>query len=137
MNRTIEFRAKSCLTNEWVYGHYYYDIEKKKHYIIYGSSLHTSMSTCEDSYNVITEIDYKTLSQFTGKKDCYDKKVYTGDLISDRPNGKYICEVIFENDLLAFASRNIKTGGIIYLNNFTYAYIIGNIHQHAHLLNSK
>jgi hypothetical protein len=133
MNREIEFRGLRVSDKKWIEGDLLHDhwlhgdkfLKKSIRYLINGI------------YSFPIEVIPESVGQFTGKKDCYDKKVFTGDLISDRPNGKYICEVIFDNDLLSFATRNIKTGGIIYLNNFTYAYIVGNIHEHPHLLTQQ
>jgi hypothetical protein len=80
--------------------------------------------------------DYPIM-QSTFKNDEYGKEIYVGDIISDRPNGKYLCEVIYDIDLMAYATKNLKTGAIAYLSEFTYAYVVGNIYANSNLLSVK
>lgn len=124
MIKIIKFRGLDYL-GEWVYG-----------IPITSSTLHLTLDCIAQYYsdqrkygrqNVM--VSPETIGEFTGKLDQYDKEIYVGDIISDRPSGKYLCEVIFDFDLLAYATKNLKTGEISYLSEFTYAYIVGNIHK--------
>jgi len=92
------------------------------------------ISLNEGDNSLTDEFDMIKLMQFTGKIDEYKKEIYVGDIISDRPNGKYLCEVIYDTDLMSYATKNLKTGAISYLSEFTYSYIRGNIYENSNLL---
>jgi uncharacterized phage protein (TIGR01671 family) len=70
--REIEFRGKTRISGEWVYG-YYVEREGVEYGMIY------------DLSGLGTKIDKNTLGQYTGLKDRKGKKIYEGDVLKWYP----------------------------------------------------
>lgn len=92
MNRTIKFRGKSALNDEW----------------IYGDLVHRTNSPKTISPVQINGIGVKeeTVGQFTGLLDKDGKEIYEGDIIS--VNGKYPKLVKYIDDYACFCLANIE-----------------------------
>ena len=125
--REIKFRALAIVNDkhnnikvgDFVYGHY---IESgcDAPCIIFG-----------DGEQI--EVDKKTLGQFTGKLDKYNKDVYEGDIWK---RDSFIASVEFEHSkwsLMKAKSSDCYQYPSFYCNTNT-GYLIGNIHQNPELL---
>lgn len=81
--REIEFRGKTVLENEWVYGFYYNTDDCRKgnrRHIIIRNNNGPGWSKIEEL--VIPE----TVSQYIGIKDIHDTKVFQGDIVKVKRN---------------------------------------------------
>lgn len=88
MNREIIFRGKSFLNNKWVYG----DLVKTKNLV--------AIKKAEGDYFHPTQVFPKIVGQYTGLKDCNDKGIYEGDIVTIGNNLKAI--VIWFNGSFRF-----------------------------------
>ena len=68
--RTIKFRGKSIITNEWVYGDLFYNVLIKRCFIIVGN----------DNSNLI-EVNANTIGEYTGIKDTNNIDIYENDIV--------------------------------------------------------
>jgi uncharacterized phage protein (TIGR01671 family) len=133
--REIRFRGKRLDNGEWVYG---YLIGKD---VIVGDIVEfcEEYFTCEYWWRV----DPKTVGQSTGLKDKNGKEIYEGDVIETEKmeysdSGHYIGmvkvlgKVVFSNGRYAL---HLETGAMPDLSfALSFHEIIGNIHDHPHLL---
>lgn len=116
-----KFRAKSKENNEWVYGKKYESVYcvnvdlsntnrinkgSKKTYIFSG-------------FDRKTEVNAKTISRCTGYLDCNENKIYTGDIISWKPNSNIDIDTIDSYIVIIGEVKNgcqIKIHKIIHQN---------------------
>ena len=127
--RTIKFRGKSILTDEWFYGDLVHSADKKRTAILVND---------KDSYDEC-EVDPETVGQFTGLIDKNGAEIYEGDIVK-WSNGKlYTVKFL---DGMFYASIEECNEGIF--GGFTLhaltdyedrvCEIVGNIHDNTELL---
>lgn len=88
MNREIKFRGKSFLNNKWVYS----DLVKTKNLV--------AIKKTNGDYFRPTQVSPNTVGQYTGLKDCNDKEIYEGDIVTIGNNLKAV--VIWFNGSFRF-----------------------------------
>lgn len=125
MNRTIKFRGKSLQTGEWFYG--YLQQYQEKHAKILCICA-TSISTWKDA--LLYEIYPETVGQFTGLLDRNGKEIYEADIVASKYSNPG--EVVFSDGQFC-----VNYNGYCALIPSDAYEIIGNIHDHPELLNSK
>lgn len=79
--RDIKFRGKSISTGEWVYGYYY---ATPLHFLDKPDVITHCIIDTEGS---IYKVDPKTVGQYIGYKDQFDKEIYQGDIIRATEDG--------------------------------------------------
>lgn len=113
MNREILFRGKSVSTNEWVYGYLY----------IHNGYLGTSAFIRGDKI-LDTEVDIKTIGQYTGLEDSKGKRIFENDIIEEGCNG-FISSVVWDNKI---GTYKLKDLGNYYIKDAPIEWeVIGNI----------
>ena len=120
--RTIKFRGKSILTDEWLYGDLVHSADNKR----FGILVHDKGSYDE------CEVAPETVGQFTGLYDCDGKEIYEGDILDF--NGLTV-EVRFVRGVFAFlANGNLDEELCGDCRTDLFAKVIGNIHDNPELL---
>ena len=120
--RTIKFRGKSILYDEWLYGDLVHSADNKRFGILVNDKY--SYDECE----VVPD----TVGQFIGLYDCDGKEIYEGDILDF--NGLTV-EVRFVRGAFAFLVNG-------YLDDELYgdcrtdlfAKVIGNVYENPELL---
>lgn len=145
--REIKFRGKRLDNGEWIYGDL---LENQGRNFIYHA---TSENTIEDNDDgrivvVAVEVDYHTVGQYTGLKDKNGKEIWEGDIFGDDDYGtvRSVFRVpgglAFEDNPLSFGYDHraplYPYSSIAEMQNASWlsqcCEIIGNIHDHKHLL---
>ena len=120
--RTIKFRGKSILYDEWLYGDLVHSADNKRFGILVNDKY-----SCDEC-----EVVPDTVGQFTELYDCDDKEIYEGDILNF--NG-FTAEVRFVRGAFAFLVNG-------YLDDELYgdcrtdlfAKVIGNVYENPELL---
>lgn len=137
--RKIEFRGKSMLTGELIYGGYFFDVSINEHRITHYNSILNKMTV----YTVYPE----TVGQFTGILDKNCKEIYEGDIvhltkIPAMDKLKFYAdpfEIRYkENGCQFYGHRDgwLHDTYLYSLKEFEYE-IIGNIHDNPELLGKE
>ena len=87
--RTIKFRGKSILTDEWFYGDLVHSADNKRFGILVND---------KDSYDEC-EVAPETVGQFIGLYDCDGKEIFEGDILDF---DGFTAEVRFVRGVFAF-----------------------------------
>ena len=120
--RTIKFRGKSILTDEWLYGDLVHSADNKRFGILVNDK--GSYDECE--------VAPETVGQFTGLYDCDGKEIYEGDILDF--NGLTV-EVRFVRGVFAFlANGDLDEELCGDCRTDLFAKVIGNIHDNPELL---
>ena len=127
--KTIKFRGKSILTDEWLYGDLVHSADNKRFGILVND---------KDSYDEC-EVAPETVGQFIGLYDCDGKEIFEGDILrfGNSPSG--VCEVKWNESIAAFCIRFYFDGeiGSRPLGGCVEFAIIGNIHDNPKLLKKE
>ena len=134
--REILFRGKRVDNGEWVYGYLSKDTICSITDTYLALVIHRKPQSVFDSmwYEVIPE----TVGQYTGLKDKNDKKIFTGDILTDAWGKKLT--VYFDSCYLQIRAKEIGsslTNSISYYVNISKLKVIGNIHYNPELLEVK
>jgi hypothetical protein len=89
-----------------------------------------------------TDDRYTKVMQFTGCINKQDVEIYEGDIVEDSPsykylNGEYIRGVVVSHYYKFVVSYTHPDGAVFYDELDSSFIVVGNIHQHAHLLENK
>ena len=123
--RTIKFRGKSILTDEWLYGDLVHSADNKRFGILVND---------KDSYDEC-EVAPETVGQFTGLYDCDGKEIYEGDILDF--NGLTV-EVRFVRGVFAFlANGNLDEELCGDCRTDLFAKVIGNIYENSDMLKKE
>lgn len=120
--RTIKFRGKSILTDEWFYGDLVHSADKKRTAILVND---------KDSYDEC-EVVPETIGQFTSLYDCEGKEIFEGDILDF--NGLTV-EVRFVRGVFALlvnGNLDDELGGDCRTDLF--AKVIGNVYENPDIL---
>ena len=130
--RSIKFRGKDLIHNEWIYGGLAED--KNENAVILPKN-NWQKGGC---------VDKDTIGQFTGLYDANEKEIYERDIIRFHFNGsEYILCVIFNNEVGAWcvAYKGSEYVGIRPLGELLCEYsgmeVIGNIHDNPELFKEE
>jgi uncharacterized phage protein (TIGR01671 family) len=127
--REIKFRGISRESNKFVYGMLMYSCSDSGLVIVETANIPPTMQDpCGDTINVYHGIVQGSECQFTGIKDKNGKEIYEGDIVIN-DTGRYPHEIVYKGT--AFQEKDTN---IIYSASWE---VVGNIHQHKHLLNEN
>ena len=120
--RTIKFRVKSILNDEWLYGDLVHLADKKRLAILVND---------KDSYDEC-EVAPETVGQFTGLYDCDGKEIFEGDILDF--NGITV-EVRFVRGVFALlANGNLDDELCGDCRTDLFAKVIGNVYENPDIL---
>ena len=120
--RTIKFRGKSILTDEWLYGDLVHSADNKRFGILVND---------KDSYDEC-EVAPETVGQFIGLYDCDGKEIFEGDILDF--NGLTV-EVRFVRGVFAFlANGDLDEELCGDCRTDLFAKVIGNVYENPDIL---
>ena len=120
--RTIKFRGKSILTDEWFYGDLVHSADKKRTAILVND---------KDSYDEC-EVVPETIGQFTSLYDCDGKEIFEGDILDF--NGLTV-EVRFVRGVFALLiNGNLDDELCGDCRTDLFAKVIGNVYENIDIL---
>ena len=120
--RRIDFRGKSILTDEWLYGDLVHSADNKRFGILVND---------KDSYDEC-KVAPETIGQFTSLYDCDGKEIFEGDILDF--NGLTV-EVRFVRGMFALLiNGNLDEELCGDCRTDLFAKVIGNIHDNPELL---
>lgn len=124
MNREILFRGKRPDTGEWVFGWYF---QKQNPYSEDGFPITHYISDLPPFFGY--EVDLESVGQFTGLFDKNGKRIFEGDIVTDK--WQNVCEVRFDRGEYAL----VRKGSLYQWIGICAAdcTIIGNIHDNPEL----
>ena len=120
--RTIKFRGKSILTDEWFYGDLVHSADKKRTAILVND---------KDSYDEC-EVVPETIGQFTSLYDCDGKEIFDGDILDF--NGLTV-EVRFVRGAFALlVNGNLDDELYGDCRTDLFAKVIGNVYENPDIM---
>ena len=120
--RTIKFRAKSILNDEWLYGDLVHSADNKRFAILVND---------KDSYDEC-EVAPETVGQFTELKDKNGKEIFEGDILDF--NGITV-EVRFVRGVFALLGNgNLDDELCGDCRTDLFAKVIGNVYENPDIL---
>ena len=120
--RTIKFRGKSILTDEWFYGDLVHSADKKRTAILVND---------KDSYDEC-EVVPETVGQFTSLYDCDGKEIFEGDILDF--NGLTV-EVRFVRGAFALlVNGNLDDELYGDCRTDLFAKVIGNVYENPDIM---
>lgn len=123
--RTIKFRGKSILNDEWLYGDLVHSADKKRFAILVND---------KDSYDEC-EVVPEAVGQFTGLYDCDGKEIFEGDILDF--NGITV-EVRFVRGVFALlANGNLDDELCGDCRTDLFAKVIGNVYENPDILKKR
>ena len=123
--RTITFRGKSLLNDEWLFGDLVHSADKKRCAILVND---------KDSYDEC-EVAPETVGQFIGLYDYDGKEIYEGDILEF---DEFTAEVRFVRGVFAFlANGDLDEELCGDCRTDLFAKVIGNIHDNPKLLKEE
>ncbi len=137
MSREIKFRGM-LRSGEWVYGGYV-KIHSGAHCILSGEVKHLELDDGTTT-NVLrfNAVKYKTVGEYTGLKDSQAIEEYYGDIVISTFDGGDEWELfVVEDGSAALLFRNVDTDEVWYFWMMPAHYVIGNIYESPHLVDSN
>lgn len=126
LEQTIKYRGKSNKDANWIYG---------------GISIFNGEATMFDENeinNPASEVDLKSVGQFTGFKDQMGEEIYVGDIMVGCFLGGFGAVVIFHNGCFCLKALSKRTKCIRLFGEQPHAvkrgYVIGNIYDNPELV---
>lgn len=147
--REPKFRGFSKETNNWHYGHGWFEIDYTEEYLL-EKGIEKQAMLYTEGYSV--ECELKSMSESTGLKDKHGKVIFDGDILTSteypyQDDGEYNYHGVVEwgeeeaayyltKHLVNKNRRGISHGisEMLGQEDMTTFEIIGNIHEHSHLL---
>ena len=133
INRDKGWHRTNYKNNDWVYGLVSRLYDERFEF------LPAEMTNTEGVGGI--EVDYKTISQFTGLTDKKGKKIFEGDIVDVEYDVQYsgvarerigVFQVVFDRG--CFMKRKAVKGGLYHFIPSDVCKIIGNIHDNPELL---
>ncbi|WP_339148377.1 YopX family protein [Sutcliffiella sp. BMC8] len=132
MSRVVEFRGMDVMTGDWVYGNLV-KLGTGSHYIIPQNFIGNNVPQ--------TLVDKETVGQNTDLRDKSGKNIFEGDIIAlVNDNTKSPAAVTFEDGAFCIIGYlgDLRTYPIRkYLFSGYELEVIGNMHEHPHLLETE
>ena len=95
--REILFRGKRIDNGEWVYGF----ASKGRYYHYKGNTLQPSIDHEDKGVMCTSIVKPETIGQFTGLTDCYNNRIFEGDILEDIASERGVvkwCDAMFVID---------------------------------------